>query len=240
MNPEVFYFFSLLAMLAILFIAYSVKVIAQGRSRYERVDRQQGSILLGKALMEMTYWGLQPLGDFFIFLGFSPNAISYLSLIFGLAAGAALMDGSFGLAGFFSAFCAILDAVDGMVARKTGTSSDSGEVLDASVDRYVEFFFFSGLIIHYRHLNGALLLTLSALMGSFMVSYSTAKAEALQVTPPRGSMRRPERALYLTLGALMVPLSHGYSMIFALMLVSLMANGSALRRLHAIAQLVKK
>ena len=82
----------------------------------------------------------------------------------------------------------------------TGVSSDAGEVLDAAVDRYVEFFFLGGLMIYYRDIAALLILTLFALVGSFMVSYSSAKAEALHVPAPKGSMRRPERAVYLTAG----------------------------------------
>lgn len=249
MNLDLIYTFTLLGIMVIIALAYSVKVLFHGRARYDRVDREQGSIFLGKGLMEMAYWGLQPIGDAFIFLKVSPNMISFLSLIFGLVAGVSLAFGHFGSAGFFSAFCALLDSVDGMVARKTGTASDAGEVLDASVDRYVEFFFFAGLILHYQKFSGLLLIVLAAFLGSFMVSYSTAKAEALQVTPPRGSMRRAERALYLTLGAILSPISIqtfdldqgvGYPLVFALVLVALFANVSAIRRLYFVAQAVKK
>ena len=92
-----------------------------------------------------------------------------------------------------------------------------------------------------------------------MVSYSTAKAEALHVTPPRGNMRRTERAVYLTLGAVLSPISIqsfemgkgyastqglypiaiGYPMVFALFLVALFANISAVERLYAIAKEVR-
>jgi len=247
MNPDLISAFALLTMLFTLAIAYSVKLIFQGRVRFDRVEQQGGSSLLSKGVMEMAYWVLQPLGDIFIFLKISANAISYLSLIFGAIAGFALSFGHFGTAGLFSAFCALCDALDGIVARKTGTASNSGEVLDASVDRYVEFFFFAGLILYYRESSALTLLTLAAFLGSFMVSYSTAKAEALNVTPPRGSMRRPERALYLTLGALLSPISRqifqldqgvGYPMVFSLALVGLLANGSALQRLYVIAKKV--
>ena len=245
MNPDLIFTFILLTMLFALAIAYSLKLIFQGRARFERVERQGGSSLLSKGLMEMGYWALQPLGDAFIFLRISANVISYLSLFFGIIAGVALAFGRFGTAGLFSVFCALFDALDGIVARKTGTASNSGEVLDASVDRYVEFFFFAGLILYYQGSTGLVLLTLAAFLGSFMVSYSTAKAEALNVVPPRGSMRRPERALYLSLGALLSPISfqlfpadHGYAfpMIFSLALVGLLANGSALQRLYIIAK----
>jgi len=239
MNPEFTFTFIFLTIVFVLILSYSMKLIFHGRTRYHRVDRQQGSALLSKSLMEMFYWGLQPVGDFFIFLRISAHSISYLSLLLGVTAGVALAFGHFGEAGFYSAISAMLDAVDGMVARKTGTASDSGEILDASVDRYVEFFFLGGLILHYQQDKGMLILTLAALIGSFMVSYSSAKAEALQVTPPRGAMRRPERALYLTLGAILAPISNGQSMVFALALVGLFANGSALKRLYVIAQTVK-
>ena len=131
-------------------------------------------------------------------------------------------------------------------------------MLDAAVDRYVELFFFAGLIYYYRDIPWLVLLSAAALLGSFMVSYSTAKAEALHVVPPRGNMRRTERALYLTLGAILSPISIqsyelsasyrsqglypiqvGYPMVFALFLVALFANASAVQRLSAISQAVK-
>ena len=238
MNLDLIYTFALLTILFMIALAYSVKILIHGKSRFDRVDRQGGSVLLNKSLMEMAYWGLQPIGNFFIFLRISANQVSYLSLLFGIIAGFSLAFGHFGSAGFFSAMSGIFDVLDGLVARKTGTASDSGEVLDASIDRYVEFFFFFGLIVFYHEKIDYLLLTLAALAGSFMVSYSTAKAEALQVSPPRGSMRRSERALYLTLGAMLTPI-YTYAMIFALVIVAILANISAIQRMYHIAQSVK-
>ena len=238
--------------------SYAVKVLLQGKTQYDRVEKQGGSALLSKGLMEMAYWGLQPVGDLLIFLRLSPNAISTLSFVFGGLTGIALAFGHFGSAGFLSTISSLMDSLDGMVARKTGVASDSGEVLDAAVDRYVEFFFFAGLIVYYREIPWLVILSSFALLGSFMVSYSTAKAEALHVTPPRGNMRRTERALYLTLGAILSPISiqsyevpaayisHslypieiGYPMVFALFLVAVFANRSALQRLASIAHQVK-
>ena len=240
-------------------LGYALKMLLRGKASYDRVDRQGGSALLSKGLMEMAYWGLQPVGDFLIFLRFTPNAISWMSLAFGGCAGLALAYGHFGSAGFFATISSLMDSLDGMVARKTGVASDSGEVLDAAVDRYVEFFFIAGMIYYYREVPWLVLLCLSALLGSYMVSYSTAKAEALQVVPPRGAMRRTERALYLTLGAVLSPISIqsfeinanypstyglypvqiGYPMVFALFIVALFSNLSAFHRLSAIATAVK-
>ena len=88
-----------------------------------------------------------------------------------------------------------------------------------------------------------------ALLGSFMVSYGSAKAEALGVAVPRGAMRRAERAVWLCGGALLSPLAAALGesagvapwigeapMLFALAMVALVSNVSAARRLSAVAR----
>jgi CDP-diacylglycerol--glycerol-3-phosphate 3-phosphatidyltransferase len=183
------------------------------------------------------------------FCHITPNQISWASLFFGIVAGTSLAFGHFGSAAVFATISALLDSLDGMVARMTGVASDAGEVLDAAADRYVEFFFLAGLAVYYREIPALLILALVALIGSFMVSYSTAKAEALHVTPPKGNMRRPERALYLILGAALSPvtipifeedrvftIAIGHPMVFAIALVAVMSNLSAIERLYAIAK----
>ena len=86
-----------------------------------------------------------------------------------------------------------------------------------------------------------------------MVSYSTAKAEALHVSPPRGSMRRQERAVYLVVGAALVPVVAAVCQRFALpswlarlpllgvlVLVAAVGNASAVRRLRLTAVAVRR
>jgi CDP-diacylglycerol--glycerol-3-phosphate 3-phosphatidyltransferase len=92
-----------------------------------------------------------------------------------------------------------------------------------------------------------LVLVLLALAGSFMVSYGSAKAEALRVAVPDGMMRRAERATVLCVGVAMVPfagvlarrldvpwLQHA-PILFALGIVAVAANASAVRRLRLVA-----
>jgi len=243
---------ALFALAAGVGIAYLIRILFKGRPEYARVDKQGGSSLLNVEVMKAAYWFFQPLGRFLIICGLTPNMISWFSLLFGFLAGLCLCFGHFGFGAAFSAVSAILDALDGLVARETGRSSDAGEVLDATVDRFNEFFFLGGLLFYYREIPSMLLLTMAAMIGSFMVSYSSAKAEALQVDPPKGNMRRPERALYLTLGAALSPITIpwlerlrdtpivlGHPMIVALVLVAVLANISAIERMWAIAKLVR-
>lgn len=241
------------ALIALLLAAaYGLRVAVKGRVHFDRIDRQGGNRLLSKGAMELGYWILDPVARLLVFLEITPNKISWASLGLGFLAGACLAGGHFGFAAICATVSGLLDSVDGMVARISGAASDAGEVLDAAVDRYVEFFFLSGLIIYYREVPLLQVLALMALLGSFMVSYSTAKAEALAVTPPNGIMRRPERAVYLTLGATLsaftiswletrhgLSIAIGYPMVMALVLVAVVANVSSIKRLWSIAKAIR-
>ncbi|MFM8316342.1 MAG: CDP-alcohol phosphatidyltransferase family protein [Deltaproteobacteria bacterium] len=245
--------FVLLAILALVGVAYSVKLILKGRTQYDRVNRQGGSVLMGRGMMEIGYWALQPIAKLLVFLHVTPNQISWASLVFGGISGTALAYGYFGFAALFACYSAFMDCLDGMVARMTEVASDAGEVLDAAVDRYVEFFFLAGLILYYRDFPLFQAVALLALAGSFMVSYSTAKAEALHIPPPPGIMRRPERAFYLTFGAALstFPIHWldsyfnfskpvGYPLLLATFAIAVLSNISAIERLWTIGRAMRE
>jgi phosphatidylglycerophosphate synthase len=229
--------------------AYGVRVIARGRAKHSRIEREGESALLGKGPMEMMYWFMQPVGHAALKLGITANMMTAMSLMLGLVAGVALAFGHFGIAAVIATVSAAGDALDGWIARETGTSSNAGEVFDAAVDRYVELAFLGGLAFYFRADALILVLAILALGGSFMVSYATAKAEAMQVTAPRGAMRRTERAVYLTAAIAVTPifqaLSHGAwwwvaPIAFALALVGVVGNASATRRLSLVAAALRE
>ena len=253
MNPELKYTLAVALVVLFLVTTYGVRVLVKGRAHFDRIDRQGGSRLLSKAAMEIGYWILSPVARVLASLHVSPNQVSWISFGFGALAGLFLARGHFGFGAICATICGLLDSVDGMVARLSGVASDAGEVLDAAIDRYVEFFFLAGLAIYYREQPALQLLTLMALLGSFMVSYSTTKAEALQIEPPNGLMRRPERAVYLTAGAALsgpsiawfesspefaTPLA--YPMVLALAMVAVLANFSAIERFWLITKALRR
>ncbi len=239
---------SIVALVALIVLAYAVRLAAEGRARFERVDKEGKSALLGKGAMEMLYWSAQPIGDACVRLGIGANAITWGSLLVAALAGVAIATGHLGLGALLSVAAAAADALDGLVARRTGTASDAGEVLDASVDRYVELFFLGGAAIYFRGDAALLALTLTALGASFMVSYSTAKAEALHVEAPRGSMRRTERAVCFIVGATLTPIASVFKiappwndapLVAALALVAVFGNISAAARIGAVIRAVR-
>jgi CDP-diacylglycerol--glycerol-3-phosphate 3-phosphatidyltransferase len=181
--------------------AYGVRLIARGVARSERVARIGGSVLVGREVMDCIYWAIEPIVRALAALGVTPNMLTWAALVFGIGAGVALGFGGFGLACLLSTVSTLCDVLDGQVARLTGTGSDRGELLDAAVDRYTEFAFLAGLAVFVRANVAQLALTIAAIQASFMVSYASAKAEALRLSLPRGLMRRHERGAYLIVGA---------------------------------------
>lgn len=225
---------------------YAVRVAARGVARSERVGQIGGTALVGQGVMDWTYWAVEPVVKALVWLGITANGLTWSALVFGVGAGVALAFGNFGLATLLSTMSTIGDILDGQVARLTNTGSDKGELLDAAIDRYTEFAFIGGLIIYYRDSVWQLSIAMAALLASFMISYASAKAEALQVKPPRGLMRRHERATYLIVGAGFTSMFGGYLQnawselpistfqLVALLAVGVIGNGAAVLRLVRI------
>ena len=216
---------------------------ARGRS-HARVTREGGTLFLSEAVMHRGYEWIDRLARLARRLGLGATTVSWLSLLLGLAAGLGLARGHTGIAAWLLALSGLGDGMDGAMARQQGTASRRGAVLDSTLDRYVEFACFAGLIWLFRGAAGLQLLALAALFGSFMVTYSTAKAEALQVTPPRGWMKRAERMVWLTGGAALaaaLPLA-GYDgrplLVGVVGVIAVFANLSAVLRLRALGRAV--
>jgi CDP-diacylglycerol--glycerol-3-phosphate 3-phosphatidyltransferase len=221
--------------------------IRRGRPKTERIQKAGGSFLLNTWLMEYGYWFMGVPARGFVMLGLSPDAVTIIGLATITAGSVATGTGYFGLGGWLLVLGSMLDAMDGMVARAQGKSSDAGEFLDAVVDRYAEVATYIGFIWYMNETWWALGAVVAALLGSLMVSYVRAKAEALGIEAPSGIMRRHERALYIGLGTAMAPVlayftepvpwrdssgaehPHYYLTVGALWIVGILANYSAVR-----------
>jgi CDP-diacylglycerol--glycerol-3-phosphate 3-phosphatidyltransferase len=184
-----------------------------------------------------------------IALGISANAVTATCIALGVGSGVLLAYEQFGLATLAMVIASLGDAVDGLVARKTGSASVGGALLDASGDRYQEFFILGGMAVYFHPMPFALVLTLGALVGSFMVSYSSAKAEGLSVPVPPGIMRRPERAVCLCVATGATAFWQPYAaemgrpawigslpLLIAVSIIAIAGNASAVRRLRLLAK----
>jgi CDP-diacylglycerol--glycerol-3-phosphate 3-phosphatidyltransferase len=116
------------------------------------------------------------------------------------------------------------------LARTTGKASRFGALLDSTVDRYAELIMFFGIAGYFFYIDDFTTAagTFLALSGSFMVSYSRARAESLGYDAKIGLMQRPERIVLIGLGAVV----HINAFKLAIWLVAFLANFTALQRIR--------
>jgi phosphatidylglycerophosphate synthase len=198
---DVYFAYFMLALTATAGLLYAVRLALRGAARSERVSRIGGTALVGQGAMDWTYWAVEPIVKGCIALGITANGATWIALVLGLGAGVAMGFAMYGLACLLATWSVVFDILDGQIARFTNTGSNAGEVLDAATDRYTEFAFVAGAIIAFRAELWAMGICMAALLACFMVSYASAKAEAMNVEVPRGLMRRHERAVYMITGA---------------------------------------
>jgi phosphatidylglycerophosphate synthase len=195
--PDIYFAYATGALWVVALTLYGIRLAVRGVFHSERVSKIGGTALVGRGIMDATYWAIDPVVRGLAAMGVTPNALTWSALVFGLGAGVALAFGWFGLATLLATLSTVGDVLDGQVARLTHSGSPRGELLDAAIDRYTEFAFLAGLVLYLHDSWWQMCLALGATLASYMVSYASAKAEALNVTPPRGLMRRHERAIYL-------------------------------------------
>src|SRR5437870_8463958 len=101
----------------------------------------------------------------------------------------------------------ILDILDGALARAGGKTTPFGSFLDSTTDRVGEGAMLGAIaLIFARHGNEvALGATIAAIAGSFLVSYTRAKAEALGLRGDVGIGSRAERVVVITGGLVLAP-----------------------------------
>ena len=233
-------------LLSLTIIGVSVGMLLYAWIRYRvastpaRVKRERGTFLLGEKFMSVVYHLFTPVIDWLALHNTNPNLLTWLSLPLGAFSGIAAATGVWSVAALMLMLSGLCDLLDGAIARKQGKASHSGALLDSMIDRYVEFFVLLGISLYFFYSSAVVVLAFSALFGSLLVTYSTAKAEALQMRPPRGFMKRPERITYLFLGLLVAPWfpSMGFkvegAMLITLGIIALFANLSAVIRMRAI------
>ena len=230
-----------IGLVLLLLAAYSVRVLFYGRYQTERLKKEPGSVFLGRFFLEFGYWCFDPMERALLALGVTPNQLTAGSVFCSIGGAAAFATGRFTMGGWLVIACAVLDALDGMVARARGTASDAGELIDAAADRYAEIATFAGIAAYYRSYPIGFWLALASMGGALLVSYARAKGEISGIDARMGSMNRAERAVYVGAAGVLAPsLAHllepgvvhpaFHLMLGTLLLVAVMANITAIRR----------
>ncbi|HEY5547644.1 MAG TPA: CDP-alcohol phosphatidyltransferase family protein [Gemmatimonadaceae bacterium] len=165
------------------------------------------------ALSEFARSGFQrvlaPVVDFLIRRGVSPNAITTFGTIATIIGGGIYARGHIHLAGWVVGLSAFCDLLDGSVARRSGRTSVFGAFYDSTLDRIADGAVLGGLALFFAR-NGVhhaipdymstpmVSVLLLGILGSFLTSYTRARAEGLGIDAQVGMLPRPERIVLLS------------------------------------------
>jgi CDP-diacylglycerol--glycerol-3-phosphate 3-phosphatidyltransferase len=139
--------------------------------------------------------------------GIPPNVLTTIGVVINLGCGVLFGFGEFFWAGIVLIVANLFDMLDGNVARLSGRVTRYGSFLDSTLDRLSDMGCFIGIMVFYARLTEQHS-TLNVLLGgigmvaSVLVSYTTARSEALGVKANIGFLQRPERVVLLIIGAL--------------------------------------
>jgi len=135
-----------------------------------------------------------PIASLLAKLNLSPNVITIAGLILSFFVTISFYYGSLSLALLFLILTSICDVLDGGVARVSGRVTRFGGYFDSVVDRYSDGLIFIGLMLYLREHYSLIFL---AMLGSFLVSYTRARAEIFIEKCDVGIAERGERLIIL-------------------------------------------
>lgn len=132
----------------------------------------------------------------------TPNAISLTGFILNLTAAGLVVGRLFFLAGVAFIVGSVMDTLDGRYSRMSGKGTQFGAFLDSTLDRLEEGIVLAAVAAYFasRHEPVAVAAVVVAVLGSLMVSYTRARAEALGVACKVGLATRPVRVVILSIG----------------------------------------
>jgi len=190
-------------------------------------------------------------GEIFSKIGLTPNQYTLISLVFVILSFIFLIkhpstakgrdermfiDINFTLALIFFLMAAILDFIDGAVAKFLQKETKKGAYLDTICDRYVEGIILLGFLflpLPDVFLPAKIWIFL-AFFGSLMTTYSKAAAkekELTQIEIKKGLLGRGERIILISLAIFLGILNFPW-MIYPIVVLAVLSNLTALQRIY--------
>src|SRR6266566_497112 len=132
----------------------------------------------------------------------TPNSISLTGLALNLAAAVLVTQRLFFLAGVAFIVGSVMDTLDGRYSRMSGKGTLFGAFLDSTLDRIEEGIVLTAVAWYFADSGDAIAASACVItvLGSLMVSYTRARAEALGVECKVGIATRPVRVVILSIG----------------------------------------
>jgi len=177
----------------------------------------------------------EEIGRIFSKLGPSPNQYTLNSIAFGIFCFVSLVFKNFVLALIFFLISAILDFVDGAVARYSGKVTKAGAYLDTISDRFVEGLIFLGFLSLPlpKFIIEAKYWIFLAFFGSLMTTYAKAAAKEKELVAQelkKGFFGRGERMILLSI-TFFLGIFNQNLMIYPISLLAIFSNLTAIQRI---------
>lgn len=193
--------------------------------------------MLNKRKDTLTNW-VKPIAR--LFNKVNPNTMTILALVFCIGAGLYFAGGKPIAAGILLMIGGFFDILDGAVARENGRVTAFGGVLDSVSDRYADAAVFIGIMwggysAILPYIQNDWIVSAIALVGSLLVSYSRARAEAAGTGKLAiGVAERAERMILIILGAFTGLLN------WAVLIVAVISHLTVLQRMIATYRILQK
>lgn len=189
---------------------------------------------------------IEPVADFLVRRRVNPNVITTIGTLCTLAGAVVYASGHIMTAGWIIGVTALFDVLDGTVARRTGQSTVFGAFYDSTLDRVADGGVMAGLAIFYAsspqyHNLYMVVVCLVGIIGTFLVSYTRARAEALGIDAKVGVMQRPERVVLLSVPQAFFGLTlHGWVLMAIIVLLTVTAWWTAVQRISFVYRATSK
>ncbi|MDQ3769185.1 MAG: CDP-alcohol phosphatidyltransferase family protein [Actinomycetota bacterium] len=157
----------------------------------------------------------------------TPNAISMTGLALNALAAVLITQDLFVLAGVSFIVGSVMDTLDGRYSRMSGKGTAFGAFLDSTLDRMEEGIVLAAVAAHFAQQGDSLAVAavVIAVLGSLMVSYTRARAEALGVECKVGLATRAVRVVIISIGLLFAGLGLLEVAIYALAILTVVTTG---------------
>ncbi len=174
---------------------------------------------------------IRPIAHIAVRLRIHPNTLTLLGVVLFGVAGWYAYAGKWHLSIVAATFGAIMDGLDGLIARENNQMSVFGGILDSTCDRLTEIIWITGIAAFYvrtsQQLPTVVLLSIAALSGSNLVSYVKARIESAGLSCTGGFLQRPERIILIAFFLLIGP----EAMVWGLGLIALLSFITVIQRL---------
>jgi CDP-diacylglycerol--glycerol-3-phosphate 3-phosphatidyltransferase len=154
---------------------------------------------------------MRPIGRLLARLGFTPNSVTIMGVLFQGAVTYFVVTGHLLIGGVIEIVAVFSDTWDGAVAKVTGKTSKFGALLDSTTDRLSDALFFLAVAWFYgvspdpAHdgQEWVAAVSMAALVSSILVSYVKARAQGLGFECNVGIAGRAERAIGMCAGLIL-------------------------------------